>query len=90
MKLQLNTLQVKIAAASSFVLFGSVIAAVLHTTSGDSNKQMSVQHEEIRYERKPPTAEELDEMHSSWIFSSSESASLVDSNNGFETATIGN
>ena len=89
MKLQLNTLQVKIAATSSFVLFGSVIAAVLHTTSGDSNKQVSAQQEDVRYERKPPTAQELDEMHSSWIFSSSESASLVDSENGFATATIG-
>ena len=88
MKLQLSNPRVKIAAASSFVLFGSVIAAVLHTSSGDSHQQVSVE-KEVRYERKPPTAQELDEMHSSWIFSSSESASLVDSDNGFETATIG-
>ena len=88
MKLRLNTPRAKIAAASLFVLFGSVIAAALHA-SGDGNQQARAQKEDIRYERKPPTAQELDEMQSSWIFSSSESASLVDSDSGFATVTIG-
>lgn len=89
MKLQLNTPRAKIAVASSFILFGSVISAVLHLSSNDSNQPVSVQAEEVSYERKPPTAQELDDMHSSWLFSSSESAALVDNDNGFEMATIG-
>jgi len=88
MKLQLNTPRAKIVSASSFVLIGSVIAAVLHT-SGDDAQQASAQKEAARFEPKPHTAQELDDMHSSWIFSSSESASLVDSGSGFATITIG-
>ncbi|MCW8854311.1 MAG: hypothetical protein OQK76_09835 [Gammaproteobacteria bacterium] len=89
MKLQLNSTPVKIAAASSFVLLGSIIAAVLHSTSSNVQVQASVEHEEIRNKPRQLTPQELDDMHSSWIFSSSESAALVDNDSGFETATIG-
>ena len=89
MKLQLNSISVKIAAASSFVLLGSIIAVILHSASSNVQVQASVEHEEIRNKPRQLTPQELDDMHSSWIFSSSESAALVDIDSGFETATIG-
>lgn len=91
MKIQLDTPRTKIAAASSFVLIGSVIGATMHfTSSGTGTKQLTVHAEETSKAHKPPSREELDDMQSSWLFSSSESVYLVDHSSGFETATIGN
>lgn len=91
MKIQLDTPRAKIAAASSFVVIGSVIGAAIHFASSNTGKkQVTVQVEEVREARKPPTREELDDAQSSWLFTSSESVSLVDHSSGFETATIGN
>ena len=89
MKLQLNTPREKIAVALTFVMFILVAAATLQVTMHDTNQQVSVQPEVVRSEPEAPTREELDEAHSSWLFSSSESASLVDAENGFSTVTIG-
>ena len=90
MKFDLSSPKAKIIAASTIVLAGSVIGIALNLGTGDDTVgQSTVQNTKPRQVEKQLTPQEKDELHSSWLFSTSESAVLVDQDNGLEMATIG-
>ncbi|MDH5473611.1 MAG: hypothetical protein OEY87_03480 [Gammaproteobacteria bacterium] len=93
MKIELSSPRTLIVLASSSVLLGVIIGVAisfLGNTDVTVEHKETVQVEAVKNEPKPLTQQELDDLHSSWLFSTSEeSAVLVDSENGFKTITIG-
>ena len=69
-----------------------VVTALIMDSDTDQQAVVETSVKQARPEKsvkKELSPQEMDDLQSSWLFSGSESASLVDEDNGLETATIG-
>ncbi|MDH5764936.1 MAG: hypothetical protein OEZ38_02880 [Gammaproteobacteria bacterium] len=70
-----------------------VVTALIMDSDTDEQTVAEVSVKQAKSEattaKKELSPQEMDDLQSSWLFSGSESASLVDEDNGLETATIG-